>query len=532
MKAAILHAAIADDARPDELDTLIQVEAVHAALLDLGHQVATVPFSLDLEAARKALRDQAPDFVFNLVESVETAGRLLHLAPALLEFLGIPYTGSGSESLFVTSNKVLAKELLRAHAVPTAHWYTLADLATDGPVPQGAYIIKSIWEHASVGLDEDAVVVTDRREALRAACVEKGRGPAGECFAEAFVGGREFNIALLADEAGPQALPTSEILFQDYAEDKWKVVGYRAKWHEDSFEYTHTPRRFDFPPEDQPLLDALADIARRCWRIFGVSGYARVDFRLDAAGAPHVLEINANPCLTPDAGYAATVARAGLRYADAIARIVADVRRAARPLAGKPHVEPPSHAAVLARVGQASRPSATGRMPVPPPHAPGFSFREELVEADRERVRRILESTGFFYPEEIEVGIELVDDHLVSGVESGYRFLFAEKGGETLGYSCFGPIACTKSAFNIYWIAVHNAHRGQKIGRELLARTEEIIARLGGGQAHVETSNRAQYQPTRAFYENNGYRRAAVFPDFYAPGDDKVVYVKHLAPQP
>jgi len=524
MKAAILHAAIAEDARPDELDTLIQVEAVRAALLELGHQVVTVPFSLDLDAAQKALRRHGPDFVFNLVESVEAAGRLLHLAPALLEFLGIPYTGSGSESLFITSNKVLAKEILRAHSVPTAPWYTLADLAADGPVPGGSYIIKSIWEHASVGLDEDSVVEADRREALRQACIERGGGPGGECFAEAFVGGREFNVALLADEAGPRALPPSEILFQDYEEGKRKVVGYRAKWHEDSFEYTHTVRRFGFPPEDGPLLAALADTARRCWRIFGLSGYARADFRLDAAGTPHVLEINANPCLTPDAGYADTVAQAGLRYVEAIQHIVADVSRRARPLAGKPHVEPPSHAAVLARVPSA--PAGAGDL-----HARGFSFREQVAEADRQNVRRILESTGFFYPEEIEVGIELVEEHLVKGIASGYRFLFAEKGGEALGYSCFGPIACTKAAFNIYWIAVHNAHRGQKIGRELLGLTEDIIARLGGDQAHVETSNREQYKPTRAFYVNNEYQQAAVFPDFYAPGDDKVVYVKHLQPK-
>ncbi|HPD17109.1 MAG TPA: GNAT family N-acetyltransferase [Planctomycetota bacterium] len=525
MKAVILHGAVPANAPPDELDTLVQAEAVGAALRELGHQVATVPFSLDLGAAQEALRREAPDFVFNLVESVEGAGRLIHLAPALLEFLGLPYTGSSNETLFVTSNKVLAKGILRAHAVPTAPWYTLADLAGDGPVPPGAYIIKSIWEHASVGLDEDAVVVTDRREALRQACLERSKGPSGECFAEAFLGGREFNIALLADEAGPQALPASEILFQDYAEGKWRVVGYRAKWQEDSFEYHHTPRRFEFPPEDQPLLATLADAARRCWRIFGLCGYARVDFRLDAAGQPCVLEVNANPCLSPDAGYAATVERAGLRYVDAIQRIVSDVSRAARPLTGRPHIEPPSHAAVLARAPRAR--TAAGDL-----HARGFSFRETVTEADRANVRNILESTGFFYPEEVQVGIELVDDHLVSGVESGYRFLFAEKGGETLGYSCFGPIACTRAAFAIYWIAVHNAHRGQKIGRELLARTEEIIARLGGAQIHVETSNRAQYKPTRAFYENNGYERAAVFPDFYAPGDDKVVYVKLLPPRP
>lgn len=523
MKAVILHGAVPETAPPDEQDTLVQADAVGAALRELGYRVAAVPFSLDLSAAQKALREQAPDFVFNLVESVEGSGRLIHLAPALLEFLGLPYTGSSNETLFVTSNKVLAKEILRAHALPTAHWYTLADLAGDGPVPHGPYIIKSIWEHASVGLDEDAVIVTDRREALRQACLERGKGPCGECFAEAFLAGREFNLALLAAEAGPQALPASEILFQDYAEGKWRVVGYRAKWHEDSFEYTHTPRQFDFPPEDQALLAALADTARRCWRIFGLCGYARVDFRLDAAGQPCVLEVNANPCLSPDAGYAATVERAGLRYVDAIERIVRDVSRTARPVTAKPHIEPPSHAAVLARTPRA-RPAPADL------HARGFSFRESVTEADRTNVRNILESTGFFYPEEVEVGIELVEDHLVSGVDSGYRFLFAEKGGETLGYSCFGPIACTKAAFAIYWIAVHNAHRGQKIGRELLTRTEEIIARLGGTQIHVETSNRAQYKPTRAFYENNGYRRAAVFADFYAPGDDKVVYVKHLPP--
>jgi len=145
MKAVILHGAVPANAPPDELYTLVQAEAVGAALRELGHQVATVPFSLDLGAAQEALRREAPDFVFNLVESVEGAGRLIHLAPALLEFLGLPYTGSSNETLFVTSNKVLAKGILRAHAVPTAPWYTLADLAGDGPVPPGAYIIKSIW---------------------------------------------------------------------------------------------------------------------------------------------------------------------------------------------------------------------------------------------------------------------------------------------------------------------------------------------------------------------------------------------------
>jgi len=523
MKAVILHGAIPEDAPPDELDTMVQVEAVRGALVELGHEVTTVPFSLDLGKVAEALRALAPDFVFNLVESVEGAGRLLHLAPALLEFLGVPYTGSGSETLFVTSNKVLANQILRSQAIPTANWYTINDLAGDAPLPKGPYIFKSVWEHASVGLDDDCVVVTDSREALRRGCLERSTGPGGERFVETYIEGREFNIAILAGESGPQVLPASEIRFLDY-EGRWKIVNYRAKWHEGSFEYSHTQRRFEFPPEDRPLLEALADIARRCWRIFGLRGYARVDFRVDAAGQPYVLEVNANPCLSPDAGYAATVAQAGMRYTDAVQWIVNDLSRRAGPLAAKAHVEPPPRATVLARVQRT--PTPAGEL-----QARGITLREEVVESDKEAVRRILESTGFFYPEEVEVGVELVEERLLKGILSGYYFLMAEKAGEVVGYSSFGPIACTKAAYSIYWIAVHKSHRGQKIGRILLERTEEIIARLGGDQVHIETSSRDQYKPTRAFYVNNGYQQASVLPDFYAPGDGRITYVKRLSPK-
>ena len=104
------------------------------------------------------------------------------------------------------------------------------------------------------------------------------------------------------------------------------MVGYRAKWDEGSYEYHHTPRRFDFPAADVPLLDGLRDLARRCWPLFGLAGYARVDFRVDAAGRPWILEINTNPCIAPDAGFTAALAQAGIGYAEAVGRILADAR--------------------------------------------------------------------------------------------------------------------------------------------------------------------------------------------------------------
>jgi hypothetical protein len=195
------------------------------------------------------------------------------------------------------------------------------------------------------------------------------------CFAEEYIEGREFNLALLAGERrergekgglpsssairlarsqrrrrsvgisvavgsglndrndaakgasplfSPEALPPAEILFSAYPPDKPRIVGHRAKWQADSFEYQNTPRRFDFDAADGPLLDQLRDLARRCWTLFGLGGWVRVDFRVDAAGRPWILEVNTNPCLSPDAGFAAALHRASVPFDEAIRRILED----------------------------------------------------------------------------------------------------------------------------------------------------------------------------------------------------------------
>jgi D-alanine-D-alanine ligase len=112
--------------------------------------------------------------------------------------------------------------------------------------------------------------------------------------------------------------------FEDYPPGKLKMVDYRAKWDEESFESRHTMRCFRFPPSDGPLLQRLTDLAKRCWHLFDLRGYARVDFRVDEGGRPWVLEINANPCLSPDAGFIAAAGEAGLTYRQVVNRILHD----------------------------------------------------------------------------------------------------------------------------------------------------------------------------------------------------------------
>jgi len=144
----------------------------------------------------------------------------------------------------------------------------------------------------------------------------------GACLAEAYIAGRELNLSLLDGADGPELLPPAEIRFDAYPPGKVRVVGYRSKWEEGTFEFANTPRTFEFPAQDAPLLAHLKELALQCWKLFGLRGYARVDFRVDGEGRPWILEVNANPCLSPDAGFYAATLQAGLTFPDVLCRIL------------------------------------------------------------------------------------------------------------------------------------------------------------------------------------------------------------------
>ncbi|MBU0488043.1 MAG: GNAT family N-acetyltransferase [Bacteroidetes bacterium] len=156
------------------------------------------------------------------------------------------------------------------------------------------------------------------------------------------------------------------------------------------------------------------------------------------------------------------------------------------------------------------------------------SFRTGVKPEDMEHVREIVTSSGFFYPVEIDVAVELVEERLKQGEASGYEFIFLEVEGITVAYSCYGLISLTKSSYDLYWIATHENQRGNGLGRILLAETERDIAARGGTAIYAETSSRGQYLPTRMFYEKNNYTLKARFEDYYDQGDDLVFYVKKV----
>jgi len=333
MKVIVVHHAVDKNSGPDEHDVIVQAETVRQALHHLGHECKTAVCDLNLDALRRQIKALAPDLVFNLVESLEGQGRLIHLFPFMLDSLAIPYSGAPAEAVYSTSHKLVAKKQMATAGLPTAPW--LGPCPPFAPPPGEEYlpedwkkkdtwIIKSIWEHASLGLNGDGLLRPKSVEDLYQAMQERASDLGGSCFAERYIDGREFNLSLLAGPKGPEVLPAAEIVFEGYAKGQARIVCYRAKWDETSFEYHHTLRRFNFPPEDERLLLRLKAAALRCWHLFGLKGYARVDFRVGSDGQLWILEVNTNPCLSPDAGFAAALENAGLDYTAAVDRIIGD----------------------------------------------------------------------------------------------------------------------------------------------------------------------------------------------------------------
>ena len=310
----VLHETIGPDARPDEVDTLVQVDEVSRALRSLGCDVSRLETGLDLEKTLAGIMTSKPACVFNLVESLGGEGSLVHVVPALLQSARVAYTGCQGDAMYLSSQKRLAKHWMRHNDIPTPALLDLDEDTDDGRI----WIVKSLWEHASFGLDDGCVVTgtSAARQRLDHSAARLG----GDWFAEEFIDGREFNISILEINGQPRVLPIAEIAFVDYPRDKPRIVGYAAKWDEQAPEYGATRRIF--PALTRSIQSRLKLLANKCWSAFALKGYARVDIRLDAAGCPWVLEINANPCLSGDAGFAAAALEADISYQQLIERIV------------------------------------------------------------------------------------------------------------------------------------------------------------------------------------------------------------------
>jgi len=317
-KVVIFYNQVSENAKDDELDILDQVEVVNTALIELGYEIYKVALSLDLNTAVDKIKQINPYFVFNLVESINNSGELLYFAPALLNYLKIPYTGVHLDAMFITTNKLLTKKLLTNVEISTPGWIELDKIENINPDKR--YILKPNWEDGSLGLDEDCVFYGNDKEFISNLKNYNKR----KFYIEEYIEGREFNISVLGGQKEPEVMTPAEMKFNNYAEGKPKVMGYKSKWDENSFEYNNTERTFEIPAKDNELVKEIKDISARCWKEFGLIGYVRVDIRIDENNIPYVLEINSNPCISFSGGFYAAIINSGYKFTEVVQRIIKD----------------------------------------------------------------------------------------------------------------------------------------------------------------------------------------------------------------
>ena len=317
-KCCIIYNEPLEGALTDELDVLEQVAYVEKHLIELGIVVYKKGISSLFMEEIANIAAKKPDFVYNLVESINNKGELNYFVPALLNMYSIPYSGNSLESIFITSNKVLAGKTMRNVGIKTPESYLPSQINLLKPGRK--YIVKPIWEDGSMGITADSVFECKPGFEEKLKELEDSHW-----FIEDFIDGREFNISLLAGKDGPEVLPPAEMVFVNYNNNKPKIVDFKAKWETDSFEYINTVRKFPGNNLDTKLDKYLNKAARACWDLFGLKGYVRVDVRTDSNDNVFVIEVNANPCISSDSGFVAATQEAGYPFIDVLQRIINDL---------------------------------------------------------------------------------------------------------------------------------------------------------------------------------------------------------------
>lgn len=495
---------------------LAEVAAVEQALerLQVPHHTAAVRAFSD--CPRVLAAGQEP-VVINLVEGFAADAEMAAFVPALCTAFGKGCTGSGPVCLALTLDKARTKTVLGSAGLPVPQGMVVEPGAALDPavLPPPPWIVKPARSDASEGIDSEIAVCTYPGDALERAVRTVHRDFGQPAAIEQLVGERELNVSILQRGDRLEVLPLAEIDFSAFPAGKPRIVDYAAKWLPESFEYLHTPRIIPAPVASS-MAETIRKAALKAWHTLECRDYARVDFRFSADGVFHVLEINANPDISPDAGFCAALAAAGIEFDSFVDGIVANAlsrleSRGMTQLLSVEEANPTGHT----DIGLAHRLGPS----------PSIRF---TGSGDRDAIVRLVQATGFFRPEEIDVASEVLDEALHAGPTGHYQSLCAVLDGRLAGWVCYGPTPCTDGTFDLYWLAVDPPFQRLGIGRALLHFAEADMRACGARLVAVDTSGSNRYGGTRQFYQRQGYREVARVPDFYALGDDKVVCVKPL----
>ncbi|HRE40226.1 MAG TPA: ATP-grasp domain-containing protein [Ignavibacteria bacterium] len=304
-----------------EYGVLDEMKAVQRALEPSGFETKIVPVALDVYKLIDELKNDPPDLIFNLCESLDGDPTQEMNIAALFEILKFPYTGSRAVTLGLALNKPRVKEILNYYNIPTSAHIVCND---SGKLFLNGYgklkdkyplIVKPSREDASIGIDNKSVVYNDAELKLRVEHIlDEYKQPA---LIEQYIEGREINVSVVGnvknDENDLTVFPISEIDFSELPDDYHKIVSYNSKWMYKTVEFAGTKAVCPAENISPELEKIIQDTAKRVYKIIGANDYARVDFRVKD-GVPYVLELNPNPDIASDVDSDTGFTRSGKAY--------------------------------------------------------------------------------------------------------------------------------------------------------------------------------------------------------------------------
>jgi D-alanine-D-alanine ligase len=377
-----------------EAGILNEVAAVTNALelLEIKYRSIGLESFADIS---KVLAQSPERIVFNLVEGFPGDLEDVNYVPAVCRAFGKSVTGNETHALALSLDKWHSKMVLASHGlpVPAGIIVKVGEKAKASLLPPGPYIVKPISTDASEGIDFHSIVQKSGA-ALNKVVAQVHEQFGQPALVEQFIGGRELNVSVLQIGDETRVLPLAEIDFSKFDKDKPRIVGYSAKWLPDSFEFNNTPRIIP-APLPQRTAARVREGALDAWHAVGCQDYARIDFRLDEKLNPYVLEVNPNPDISPDAGFAAALEAAGIEYSDFVKAMINNAAARLR----------------LPVLTQISKPKTRRSQP-----------RIVRCTAEhREDVQDFIKATKFFRPDEVDVAMEVLDEAIAKGPIGHYQ---------------------------------------------------------------------------------------------------------------
>jgi D-alanine-D-alanine ligase len=286
----------------------------------MGHEVQTLGVHDDLGDIRRASTDWKPHIAFNLLEGFDDIAIFDQNVVSHLELLKLSYTGCNPRGLLIARDKSLSKKLLAYHRIPVPE----SEVFRIGrPIrrPKRLHfplIVKSLTQEASIGISQASVVESDEKLRERVAFIHESIGTAA--IAERYIEGRELYVGILGNQS-LLSLPVWELFFTNMPPEAKRIATDRVKWsvkYQKKYGIDSGPAK-ELPPETEAEIQ---HVCKRAYRALELSGYARVDLRLDEAGHVWVIEANPNPQIARGEDFAASAERVGMMYEAVLQRII------------------------------------------------------------------------------------------------------------------------------------------------------------------------------------------------------------------